>query len=86
MRSPSKKEKLTRSGLRSRLNLPVSIDDLRDKEFAGNSLSKEEKRALENFDRFRVEYLEKAQDDEDFQRRYFQLRSWANLHSYEEFL
>jgi hypothetical protein len=86
MPSSSEKEKLTRSGLRSRLNLPVSIDDLRDKEFAGKSLTKEEKRALENFDQFRVEYLEKAEDDEDFQRRYFQLRSWANLNSYEDFL
>jgi hypothetical protein len=86
MPSSSEKEKLTRSGLRSRLNLPVSIDDLRDKEFAGKSLTEEEKRALENFDQFRVEYLEKAEDDEDFQRRYFQLRSWANLNSYEDFL
>ena len=86
MPSSREKEKLTRSGLRSRLNLPVSIDDLRDKEFAGKSLTEEEKRALENFDHFRVEYLEKAEDDEDFQRRYFQLRSWANLNSYEDFL
>lgn len=86
MPSSSEQEKLNRSGLRSRLNLPVSIDDLRDKEFAGKSLTEEERRAIENFDRFRVEYLEKAEDDEDFQRRYFQLRSWANLNSYEDFL
>lgn len=82
----SKKETFTRSGLRSKLNLPVSIDDLREKEFSGKALSEEERRALENYDRFRVEYLEKAEDDDDFQRRYFQLRSWANLHSYQDFL
>ena len=83
--SPNKEQK-TRSSLRSRLNLPVSIDDIRDKEFSGKELSAEERQALDNFDQFRVEYLEKAADDEDFQRRYFQLRTWANLHSYEDFL
>ncbi len=86
MHSSSNKEQATRSSLRSRLNLPISIDDLRDKEFSGKGLTDEERRALENFDRFRVEYLEKAESEEDFQRRYFQLRSWANLHSFEEFL
>ncbi len=86
MPSSKDKQKRTRSSLRSRLNLPVSIEDLRDKEFAGKPLEEEERRALENFDRFRVEYLEKAESDEDFQERYFQLRTWANLHSYEDFL
>lgn len=86
MASSKNKEKSTRSGLRSRLNLPVSIDDLRDKEFSGKRLAEDERRALERFDQFRVEHLEKATDDEDFQRRYFQLRTWANLHSYKDFL
>lgn len=86
MPSTPKNKERTRSGLRSRLNLPVSVDDLRDKEFNGQQLSKEEKKALRNYESFRVEYLKEAKGEEDFQRRYFQLRSWANLHSYKEFL
>lgn len=86
MPSTPKNKERTRSDLRTGLNLPTSVDDLRDKEFNGDKLSKEEKRALRNYEEFRVEYLKEAKDESDFQRRYFQLRSWANLHSYEEFL
>lgn len=76
----------TRSGLRARFNLPVSIEDLREREYNGRELNDAERQALKNFDRYRVEYLENAKDEADFQHRYFQLRSWANLHSYEDFL
>lgn len=86
MPSQSDQEKLTRSRLRSGLNLPTSIDDIRDKEHTGKSLDENEKRALKNFERYRVEYLQNAKNEEDLQRRYFQLRSWANLHNYEDFL
>ena len=44
--------------------LPVSINDLRDKYFSGQILSKEEKLALMNYDQYRVNYLNDSTDED----------------------
>ncbi|HLG03830.1 MAG TPA: hypothetical protein VI731_09565 [Bacteroidia bacterium] len=63
----------------------VSINDLRDREFNGENLSADERRALHNFDRFRIEELNHHQNDMAFHERYRQLQVLANLADWKEF-
>ncbi len=65
---------------------PTSISDLQDRYFEGEKLSEEERIALSNFDAYRVEYLQNAKNESDFEERYFELQIKANLSSYTEFL
>lgn len=64
----------------------VSINDLRDKEFAGHKLNAEEKKALNNFDAYRIEILNSQETEEDFHNAYRQLQVIANLGDWKEFL
>ena len=64
----------------------VSINDLRDKEFSGTFLSAEEKRALQNYDAYRINLLNAQTDDEAFHKTYRQLQVIANLGDWQEFL
>jgi hypothetical protein len=64
----------------------TSINDLRDREFSGDSLTKEEYRALSNFDRFRIEELNAQTNDLAFHERYRQLQVMANLADWRDFL
>ena len=66
--------------------LVTSINDLRDKEFSGNKLSSEEKLALNNFDRYRIQVLNSQTDEEKFHYHYRQLQVIANLSDWHEFL
>lgn len=67
-------------------SLPISINDLKDRDYSGESLTQEERSALERFDRFRLKYLEEATSEEDFHRRYMSLQAKANLTDFAEFL
>jgi hypothetical protein len=64
----------------------VSINDVREKEFDGKPLTMEEKNALINFDRFRLDVLNAQTDDHSFHKRYQELQIMANLGDYTEFL
>lgn len=64
----------------------VSINDLRDKEFSGIKLSAEEKFALSNFDKYRLNVLNSQTDEEKFHHQYRQLQVIANLSDWTEFL
>ncbi|MCU0433716.1 MAG: hypothetical protein MUC87_09715 [Bacteroidia bacterium] len=64
----------------------VSINDLRDREFSGEYLNEEERLALYNFDRFRIEELNAQPSDVAFHERYRQLQVMANLSDWREFL
>lgn len=64
----------------------VSINDLRDKEYQNLRLSEEEAQALLNFDRYRLNELNKTSNDADFNARYCQLQILANIADYTEFL
>jgi hypothetical protein len=66
--------------------LVVSINDLRDKEFSGIKLTAEEKFALSNFDRYRIDVLNSQTDEEKFHYQYRQLQVIANLSDWREFL
>jgi hypothetical protein len=63
-----------------------SINDLRDKEFSGKTLSAEEKFALANFDKYRLSILNAQQDEEQFHLHYRQLQVISNLGDWREFL
>lgn len=65
---------------------PESINDIRDKYFDGEPMSIEERTALENFDKFRMNYLNASSNDEEFEKRYLEIQAKANLASYKEFL
>lgn len=64
----------------------VSINDLRDREFNGESLSTEEKVALANFDHYRIEILNAQKTDMEFHENYRQLQVMANLADWKDFL
>lgn len=63
-----------------------SINDLREKELSGEQLSADEKKALANFDKYKISELNKQTDDTSFHKRYRELQVIANLGNYEEFL
>lgn len=63
-----------------------SINDIRDKEFSGKKLSAEEKFALANFDRYRLNILNAQENEEQFHLHYRQLQVISNLGDWREFL
>lgn len=66
--------------------LTTSINDLRDKEFSGIKLNAEERFALSNFDRYRINILNAQEDEDKFHNQYRQLQVIANLTDWREFL
>lgn len=66
--------------------LVTSINDLRDKEFSGVKLTAEEKFAISNFDRYRINVLNSQTEEEKFHYQYRQLQVIANLSDWREFL
>ncbi len=64
----------------------ASINDLREKEFSGIPLSKDEKRALHNYDNYRINLLNAQEDESLFHTTYRQLQVIANLGDWKEFL
>ncbi|HTF03046.1 MAG TPA: hypothetical protein VK826_03440 [Bacteroidia bacterium] len=71
---------------KSEIGGTMSINDLRDKEFNGDTLTSEEQTALLNFDRYRIEQLNGIHDDKEFHERYRQLQVMANLGDWKDFL
>lgn len=63
-----------------------SINDLRDKEFSGKSLTAEEKFALANFDKYRLQILNSQENEEQFHLNYRQIQVISNLGDWREFL
>ncbi len=66
--------------------LIVTISDLKDDYFDGIELTDEQKTALKNFDRLRLKTLSESVDDNDFQRRYFELQRKENTEDYKHFI
>jgi hypothetical protein len=64
----------------------ISINDIKDKYFDGEKLTDEETLAMQNYDKYRLEYLNASENEADFDKRYFQLQVMANLHPYTEFI
>lgn len=66
--------------------LVISINDIRDKEFSGIKLTAEERFALSNFDKYRINVLNSQTEEEKFHYHYRQLQVIANLSDWREFL
>jgi hypothetical protein len=64
----------------------MSINDLRDREFNGETLADEEQKALRNYDRYRIDQLNGIANDREFHERYRQLQVMANLGDWQDFL
>jgi hypothetical protein len=65
---------------------PTSINDLRDKYYDGKELSEDELLAIQNFDKFRIDYLNSSETEEEFDKRYLELQAKANLSSFSDFI
>ena len=63
-----------------------SINDIRDKEFSGKSLTTDEKYALANFDKYRLKILNSQEDEAQFHLQYRQIQVISNLGDWSEFL
>lgn len=65
----------------------ISINDLHEKEFAGQKLSMQEKEAIRNYNNYRIKLLNSlGEDEEAFHKVYRQLQVVANLGDWKEFL
>jgi hypothetical protein len=82
----SREQLLNQHFAKSAIGGTISINDLRDREFGGESLSNEERLALHNFDRYRLSELNAQTSDIKFHERYRQLQVMANLADWRDFL
>jgi len=65
---------------------PTSINDLREKFYDGKELSEDELLAIQNFDKYRIDYLNSSESEEVFDKRYLELQAKANLSNFVDFL
>jgi hypothetical protein len=77
---------LTEFFTKKKIGGEVSINDLRDKEFSGQKLTSDEKRAIRNYDNYRIKVLNAQTDEDAFHNTYRQLQVVANLGDWKEFL
>lgn len=66
--------------------LTESINDLKDKEFSGIPLTEEEKKAIHNFEQFRLKALNSISEEEKFHLVYRKFQVLANLCPWTNFL
>jgi sigma54-dependent transcription regulator len=64
----------------------ITVNDLNDKLFEGENLSKEELYAIANFEKFRLEKLNGVSSDFEFKLMYHKIQVMANLSPYTIFL
>lgn len=79
-------EKYIKNFSKSSIGGTISINDLKEKELNGLSLTWEEKKAIVNYDSFRIKSLNEQKEEKAFHQKYMQLQVMANLGPYEEFL
>ena len=63
-----------------------SINDLRERDYKDYELSPNERLAIKNYDRYRINELNNQISEAKFHNKYMQLQVMANLTPYEEFL
>lgn len=64
----------------------ISINDLRDMDYADQELTTQQRLALKNFDRFRIAELNSQKNENNFHKKYMHLQVMANLTPFNEFL
>lgn len=73
-------------GKKGLLSNIVSINDLREKEYSGSSLTESEKKAIVNYERYRLTELSKHVNDNQFNNIYQLFQVMANLKPWQDFL
>jgi hypothetical protein len=73
-------------GKKNLLSNVVSINDLREKEYGGSTLNEFEKKAIFNYEHYRLSELSKHLNDDQFNNVYQLLQVMANLKPWEDFL
>lgn len=63
----------------------TSINNLKEWKILGEQLTSEQHQALEIFETYSQKYLDEAKDDREFQKRYVEITSLANLTHFKEF-
>ncbi|MFQ5334700.1 MAG: hypothetical protein ACE5DN_01365 [Flavobacteriales bacterium] len=87
MKRPTATSKIyNRLHAKSLIGGDVSINDLREWEYSGKTLSDDQRKALRRFDNFRVNELKRQEHEPEFSNKYMELQVMANLSPYEEFL
>ncbi len=64
----------------------ISINDLRDRDANGKQLAEDQRKALRNYERYRLAELNSMPNEDDFHACFMQLQAMANLSPYQEFL
>ena len=64
----------------------LTISDLREMDFDGKGLTHDQKRALYNFDRYRLWVLNLQETEKKFHKKYIELQAMSNLSPFQEFL
>ena len=79
-------EKTYKISPKTSIGAVISINDLREKEERGNPLTSEQRLALRNYEKYRIDELNSAKSEKDFHKKYELLQVLANLGPYQEFL
>ena len=72
--------------MEDKLTSLISINDLKDLEYAEASITPQQRLAIRNFDRYRYKVLTAIRSEEKFHAEFQRLQAMANLSHYEEFL
>lgn len=64
----------------------ISVNDLNDKLYEGETLSSEELCAISNFEKFRLSKLNAVESDDEFKLAYHKIQVMANVSPYVIFL
>lgn len=64
----------------------VTINNLKEWKIQGEQLTSEQTQALHNFESYSDRFLDQTTDDREFQKRYLEISSLANLTHFTEFL
>ena len=72
--------------MKEKLVSMITINDLKELEYAESDLTPQQRLAIRNFDRFRYQTLTGITSENKFHEEFQRLQVLANLNSFEEFL
>lgn len=64
----------------------ITINDLRELDFAGRELTPQQRLAIKNFERYRFTVLSSIKSEGKFHTEFQRIQVMANLSNFEEFL
>ena len=72
--------------MKEKVAKPLSINELKEREYSSDSLTPQQRLAIKNFDRHRFKVLTGIKSEELFHQEFQRLQVLSNLSSYEDFL